>query len=413
MRVWHWFRDQSTALQGAAASVAILGAGAAGISYVTSAPAPFEVSIPSGIHFTFEEWEEKQRDLRTQIEAELEQAHAEDRDQLLAQLSEVHNRLLNNAQDAYQQELARLERLQADLDTLRGQVPEEQLKAAEAALTEGDPAAADALFAQVEDRGAEMAATAAYARGEIAESAIRWADAAKHYARAADLAPTYDRLYKAASFAERVGDYQSSVGYAEDLVSEARQGASEKALAAAMNTLAISLENAGRLQEAEALYRKVIDIDVATVGREHPTYAGHLTNLASVLASLHKLDEAEKLLRQAIENVDATEDQLTSQGATRLHNLANLLLITGRLDEAEQLYLRVVQHGENTLGTSHPYFATRLNNLAGLYFRTGRYAQAERYAEQALAIYDATFPKGHPDADDIRRNLATIRAKIP
>ena len=49
----------------------------------------------------------------------------------------------------------------------------------------------------MEQGSIERAADAAYQRGLIAEDEVRWGDAADHFARAARLAPDFDRLFKA------------------------------------------------------------------------------------------------------------------------------------------------------------------------------------------------------------------------
>jgi tetratricopeptide (TPR) repeat protein len=64
------------------------------------------------------------------------------------------------------------------------------------------------------------------------------------------------------------------------------------------------------------------------------------------------------------------------------------------------------------LGKGHPVFATSLNNLAALYYTLGRYEDALPLIDQAVAIFEAALPAGHPDIDIARNVQAGIRAAL-
>ena len=129
----------------------------------------------------------------------------------------------------------------------------------------------------------EQAARAAYGRGEIAEAEIRWHDAAKHYARAARLDPSFDALRKASEFAWRAGDADQAFRWGEELIATAKNGGDEEDIATALNNHALSLQAFGKYEEAEGLYREALAIAEKTIGVEHPNYAIRLNNLAGVL----------------------------------------------------------------------------------------------------------------------------------
>ena len=95
------------------------------------------------------------------------------------------------------------------------------------ALEAGDFSIADALFAEIEDQemlAVERTARAAFARGDIAEQDIRWADAAEHYARAARLHPNYEHLYAASEFTSRSGDYDKAITFGQRLIESRQNG---------------------------------------------------------------------------------------------------------------------------------------------------------------------------------------------
>ena len=55
------------------------------------------------------------------------------------------------------------------------------------------------------------------------------------------------------------------------------------------------------MTEAEPLYRRAIEIDEKTLGKDHPNVATNYNNLALLLQDQGKYDQAEPLFRRAIE----------------------------------------------------------------------------------------------------------------
>ena len=327
-------------------------------------------------------------------------------------------------------ELAKIEKMEADpkaalaerqndlaqLSTEIAQIEDlspEKLAQAQTALAAGHTAEAEELLAMVEQEegeGIERAAQAAYLRGEIAEEDIRWTDAAAHYTRAANLAPTYDRLFKAREFIWRAGDAAGAVASGEALIATAiaEFGDGSENHAAALNEHALTLKAMGRYEEAEQLYRQAIEIGKATIREVHPDYATGLNNLAGLLKDMGRYEEAEPLYRQAIEIDKATIGEAHPEYATRLNNLAGLLRTMGRYEEAEPLFRQAIEIGKATIGEAHPNYATPLNNLAGLLQTMGRYEEAEPLYRQAIEIGKATIGEAHPDYARGLNNLAGL-----
>ncbi len=68
-----------------------------------------------------------------------------------------------------------------------------------------------------------------------------------------------------------------------------------------LNNLANLLQDMGRHDEAEPLFRQALEIDEKTIGTQHPEYAMHLGNLAGLLRAMGRTDEAEPLYVEALE----------------------------------------------------------------------------------------------------------------
>ena len=312
------------------------------------------------------------------------------------------------------------------------------------------------LLADIEREGLMQAANAAFARGLSAEDAIKWHDAARHYARAAALDPTFESVRKASEFAERSGDYGVALRFSDQLVDFARAEADPRQISAALNAHANIQVAQGKYCEAEAEYRQCLEIDRATIGEAHPgyamllsnlgnvvrdqgraaeaeallrhalkigrevigddhsDYAGYLNNLAGAVCDQGRAAEAEAMLRQALKIDLATIGEDHPIYASHLGNLAATVYDQGRASEAEALFRKSLEIGSITIGTAHPAYAFRLNNLAGTVWDQGRAAEAGELYAQCLFILRSVFGDLHPDIQSVARNyLNLLRAQNP
>jgi len=144
----------------------------------------------------------------------------------------------------------------------------------------------------------------------------------------------------------------------------------------AMNLQAVSLRQAGRVQEAISVYEIILQI--------RPDFSEALYNLGIALSELNRLDEAEKVYLRAL--------RLNPGLASAYHNLGDLYLKQGRLDEAEKQFLKAIE--------LVPGYVSAYVNLGELYRRQGDREIAREYAEKALSL--------KPESDQARNLLANI-----
>ncbi|MEO0551225.1 MAG: tetratricopeptide repeat protein [Pseudomonadota bacterium] len=179
--------------------------------------------------------------------------------------------------------------------------------------------------------------------------------------------------------------------------------------AGALNNLAALLQATNRFDEAEPLMRRALAIDEASYGPDHPSVAIRLNNLAGLLRATNRLVEAEPLYRRVIEIFELQEQQtghMNPNYAGALNNLAVLLEATNRLDEAEPLMRRALSIDEASYGPDHPEVAMDLNNLAGTYAKTGRLAEALPMIQRADEIFSASLPDHHPHVQSTKQARA-------
>jgi len=179
--------------------------------------------------------------------------------------------------------------------------------------------------------------------------------------------------------------------------------------------LAVAVEHhqAGRLQDAEHIYRQILQADpnhvdalqllgaIATQVGNHEVAVDFITraievnpdvpsfhsNLAVAYRALEKLDEAEAAIRQAL--------QLEPDYAEAHFNLANTLQAKGKLDEAAASYRQALR--------VKPDYAHAQNNLGNLLTQQERHEEAEAAYRQALRL--------NPDYAHAHNNLGNSLAK--
>jgi Flp pilus assembly protein TadD len=142
----------------------------------------------------------------------------------------------------------------------------------------------------------------------------------------------------------------------------------------------LSDENLKRYDEAEAAYRKAIDLN--------PSYATAYSNLGLLLhENLKRYDEAEAAYRKAIE--------LNPSYATAYYNLGILLKDLKRYDEAEAAYRKAIE--------LNPSYATAYYNLSCLSSINRDAEQAFGYLQKAIDNgFDPAYAWDDPDLQWLR-----------
>ncbi|MCC5957996.1 MAG: tetratricopeptide repeat protein [Rhodobacteraceae bacterium] len=415
------FLEQNAVLISAiAALLAIVGAVFVGVRWVKhrikpAAPqvTPVQVMPNDGeTKLTIIDFIRIRRELRAEIMAELDRTDASERAQLQARIDELTAQI-NNPEGAFETERKRLADLEARLVREGNELGAERLQSAIDALRKGNTDQAKDIFIEIaarEEPAVKRAARAEFGLGEIAESRLEWASAARHYARAAELDPTYDSLVKAGHFLGRAGQYSAALEKEKKLVALSRQEHGPRAprTATALNNYANTLRVAGRYTEAEPLFHEALAIGRETLCERHPIVAIILNNLAGLLQDTGHLSEAEPLYREALEIGRETLRYGHPDTVARLNNLSGLLSSMGRHAEAEPLFREAVAIGRAKLGDHHPDVAGCLNNLAELLRATGRYSEAEPLYREALLISREALSYRHPTVAACLNNLALL-----
>lgn len=105
------------------------------------------------------------------------------------------------------------------------------------------------------------------------------------------------------------------------------------------------------VQEAEALYRRAIDVRKDWLGVSHPEMASSLNGLALILKRKKSYKESERIYRMAVNISERNHGAWHPSVGTSMHELAELLDRQEKYAEAEPLYRRSLEVGTVNHGT--------------------------------------------------------------
>ena len=152
----------------------------------------------------------------------------------------------------------------------------------------------------------------------------------------------------------------------------------------ARNNLAIAYREAGRVDEAIALFEQVLTDAIRIHGQGHPKTQTTRNNLAIAYQEAGRVDEAITLFEQVL--TDSTPFDSTDHPNTVItrNNLATAYLEAGRVDEAIALLEQGLTNIIRIHGQGHPKTLNPRNNLAYAYQEAGRLTEAITLYEQTL-----------------------------
>ncbi len=165
---------------------------------------------------------------------------------------------------------------------------------------------------------------------------------------------------------------------------------------AAWSLLADVHRAAGRLDDAEKLYRKAKSATDARFGKAHPKAADARRELAVCLTAQDDYAGAESLLADARKALagNKTADLFALRRLD--HTTAELYRETGRLAEAEPLYATALKAAVEKFGPAHPLVTSWAYDAALLLIAKGRYSEADQVLTATVAGREKTLGPNHP-----------------
>ena len=183
------------------------------------------------------------------------------------------------------------------------------------------------------------------------------------------------------------GDFRRAIPLLEPLVQRQPDGtASDYSLSESLSSLAICDYSIGKLDLADNLNRRALDLDRRLFGATHPQVADDLMTAGMTKAAVSQDAEAESDYRQAI----AIEKAWYGPGHPTLADyellLGAVLVDEGKNDEAESLLRQTVETYLRVYGPEEGHLAKPLQMLGRIETREGKFAQAEADLTRAVTL---------------------------
>jgi tetratricopeptide (TPR) repeat protein len=180
-------------------------------------------------------------------------------------------------------------------------------------------------------------------------------------------------------------------------------------LASIYNNLAAAHHMLDEHDEALRYYELARALRAQMLGASHPDVAEVVANAASAKHSLGRLEEAEADFRRAVEILEAGPRPRAVFMRNLYNNFAVLLADLQRYDEAVANYRRAIE-GWRRVDAEQPLIGVGLANIADLELRRGRPEEAQTQAQEALAVLEAGLDPTHPYVGHAAATLG--RAKL-
>ena len=160
------------------------------------------------------------------------------------------------------------------------------------------------------------------------------------------------------------------------------------------NAIADVLFAQGKYDDAEKLFRSVIELRSRVLGPEHPDTLASRHRLIYALNEEEKHVEAEAEARQVVklrEKILGSEhpDTLLSR-----YNLATALYHEGKFAEAERLYRAVIKLDKNVIGPEHQRTLAARVGLANALNDQGKYTEAIRSYRDVIKLDEKAYGRG-------------------
>lgn len=168
-----------------------------------------------------------------------------------------------------------------------------------------------------------------------------------------------------------------------------------------MNTYAVSLSALGRYVEAEEIYRENVSLLRNAYGDDHPRTLLTLSNLGFALGAQGRLDDRLTIHESIMERRRRLLGENNPNTLYSMFALAEALAMTNRLADARDLAADMVGRMRRVVGSDHPDTLRRTRYFASLLVQLGEFGHAEKLYREILAMQLALQdPAGRGDISD-------------
>lgn len=162
-------------------------------------------------------------------------------------------------------------------------------------------------------------------------------------------------------------------------------------------TMALTMEKLQNEEKAEDYYRQAITTIIDNTEYDTDMLANHLNRLGGQLASQGKVEEAEPLIKRSLEIYSKLFSDSHPIMCSAYESIGFLCLKQEKLDEAESWLTKAVKTRVEAGIGSHPDQGSSLSILGEIELSRNSFDRAEKHFKDALEIYENTVGLDHPD----------------
>jgi len=213
----------------------------------------------------------------------------------------------------------------------------------------------------------------------------------------ADSTPTLETISNLAtvdSAKGRYADAEAKFRYALRATDVAGQ---TQSTSIALQSLLLSqvLVSQGKLDEADVLIRRSLDLYQQRLGSDHPRFAGALKTLASIEALRGRDRDAEDHYRQALAIDEKVIGPQSPAVAADLMSLVPLLKRAGKQQDAKANIQRALAINIAQFDADNPMIVGAILASANMAYEVGQYADARQLADRARQIQERALGPEH------------------
>jgi tetratricopeptide (TPR) repeat protein len=171
-------------------------------------------------------------------------------------------------------------------------------------------------------------------------------------------------------------------------------------------------EKFGNYDQALNFYQKCFDIELKTLGAEHPNLATSYGNLGLIWAEKGDYNQS---LEFSLKCLDIQLKAFGSEHpsvATSYNNIGVAWADKGDYEQALAFYQKGLDINLKTKGSVHPSIAAAYNNIASALESKGDYDQALEFSLKCLDIALKTYGPEHPNVALAYKGIGVISRKI-
>lgn len=182
-------------------------------------------------------------------------------------------------------------------------------------------------------------------------------------------------------------------------------GSSEPATLATRTNLALVLHDLDRLEEAKAELEATLQARIHALGPDHPSTLTNRNNLAFVLHDLGHMDEAEA---EHCAVLTAYSRILGKEESDKPVNVAAVLRALGSLEDAEAEHRAILDTSTRVFGADHPDAVTSRGSPTLVLHAVERLDEAEAMHRDVYEGFLRLLGPDHPSTLTSRSNLAVV-----